>query len=169
MNKKLSISLFGILLGLISVTSNAQQYFPETAKDASDTDNQAYAGLTWTWGDKQGLKPDFLVGFRSLHVESSDSVQGGDANLRIKYANGLVLDDARLAYIDGKRNFLGNYGVGYSFLNKGVFATVAGQGEYYRFGGDYNFKNHDIKPYVEINTLEKPDNVEPKVADILVM
>lgn len=165
MNKKLSISLFGVLLGIISVTSNAAR-LPEATAD-SDTDNQAYAGLAWTWGDKQGLKPDFLVGFRSLHVESDNSVQGGDANVRIKYDHGLVLDDARLAYVDGKRNFLGNYGIGYSFLNKGVFATVSGQDSYYRFGGDYHFKNHDIKPYLEINTLEKPDRVEPKVKALI--
>lgn len=166
MRDKLSISLLGALLGLVSVASNA--ILPETSvevRNSSTTDNQVYAGLTWSWGNKQGVKLDFLVGFRSLHVESNDSVQGGSANLSIKYDQGLVLDDARLVYVDGKRNFMGNYGVGFSFLNKGVFATVAGQGSYYRFGGDYNFNNHNTKPYLEMNTLEEPDHEESKVTE----
>lgn len=166
MNKKITTSLIGALLGIISVNSFAIPVFPPqtTYSEGSRTDNRVYAALSWTLGKNQGLMPDYVVGFRSLHVESSDSVQGGDFNVRVKYNKGIVLDNVRLAYVDGKRDFVGNYGVGYSFLDKGIFGTVAGQGNYYRFGGDYSFKNHDIKPYVEINTLEKPDSEEPNTS-----
>ncbi|WP_227539728.1 hypothetical protein [Acinetobacter sp. MB5] len=131
--------------------------------DSSRTDNRVYAGLVWSWGSKQGLMPDYVVGFRSLHVESDNSVQGGDINLRVKYNHGFMLDSTRLAYVDGKRDFVGNYGVGYSFVNHSVLGTVAGQGSYYRFGMDYDFKEHGLKPYVEINTLEKPNREAPKL------
>jgi hypothetical protein len=55
MRDKLSISLLGALLGLVSVASNA--ILPETSvevRNSSTTDNQVYAGLTWSWGNKQG-------------------------------------------------------------------------------------------------------------------
>lgn len=172
MNKRISAVLLGALIGLGSVNALAYPYpvysyvpeLPGSKKSTSHTDSNAYAGLVWTWGNKQSLKPDFLVGFRSLHVESSDTVQGGDFNLRIKYDNkGLKFDGVRLAYIAGKRNFMGNYGVGYSFTNKDILATVAGQGDFYRFGTDYSFKNKELKPYIEINTLERPDGIDPNV------
>lgn len=174
MYKKLSTTLLGALVGFMSATSFAQltdpfsgydiqPEIPASFKETSHTDSNAYAGLVWTWGNKQGLKPDFLLGFRSLHVESSDTVQGGDFNVRVKYNQGLKLDGVRLAYVAGKRNFMGNYGVGYSFTNKDFLATVAGQGDFYRFGTDYSFKNKALKPYAEINTLERPDGIEPNV------
>ncbi|KJV39067.1 hypothetical protein [Acinetobacter brisouii] len=165
MNKKMSTVLWAGYLGILGASSYAvaAPVPAQTYSDSSRTDNRVYAGLSWSWGNKQGLKPDYIVGFRSLHVDSDNSVQGGDINLRVKYNHGFVLGDARLAYINGKRDFVGNYGGGYSFMNRSIFGTVAGQGSYYRFGGDYYFKNHDFKPYVEINTLEKPDREAPKV------
>lgn len=165
MDKKISAVLLAGYLGILGASSYAvaAPVPAPTYSDSSRTDNRVYASLSWSWGNKQGLKPDYVVGFRSLHVDSDNSVQGGDINLRVKYNHGFVLGDARLAYINGKRDFVGNYGGGYSFMNRSIFGTVAGQGSYYRFGGDYYFKNHDIKPYVEINTLEKPDREAPKV------
>ncbi|MHA3050183.1 hypothetical protein [Acinetobacter sp. ANC 4641] len=165
MDKKISAILLAGCLGVLGASSYAGAASAPTYSysDSSRTDNRVYAGLSWTWGSKQGLMPDYVVGFRSLHVDSDNSVQGGDINLRVKYNHGFMLDDARLAYVNGKRDFVGNYGAGYSFINRSVFGTVAGQGSYYRFGGDYYFKNHDFKPYIEINTLEKPDREAPKV------
>ncbi|WP_227539727.1 hypothetical protein [Acinetobacter sp. MB5] len=155
-------------LGVVSAGSYAMVSPTTTYSDSSRTDNRVYAGLVWSWGSKQGLMPDYVVGFRSLHVESDNSVQGGDINLRVKYNHGFMLDSTRLAYVDGKRDFVGNYGVGYSFINHSVLGTVAGQGSYYRFGMDYDFKEHGIKPYVEINTLEKPNREQPKVTQIMI-
>lgn len=167
MNKKMSTVLWAGCLGILGASSYAVAA-PVPAptysySDSSRTDNRVYAGLLWSWGNKQGLKPDYIVGFRSLHVESDNSVQGGDLSLRIKYNHGIVLDSTRLAYVDGKRDFVGNYGVGYSFTNRSILATVAGQGSYYRFGTDFDFKNYDFKPYIEINTLEKTNREQPKV------
>ncbi|MHA3050185.1 hypothetical protein [Acinetobacter sp. ANC 4641] len=162
MNRKIRNALLVGCLGIVSAGSYAVPILYKTS-DSSRTDNRVYAGLIWSWGNKQGFMPDYVVGFRSLHVESDNTVQGGDINLRVKFNHGFMLDSTRLAYVDGKRDFVGNYGVGYSFINHSVLGTVAGQGSYYRFGTDFDFKNYNFKPYVEINTLEKPNREAPKV------
>jgi hypothetical protein len=132
---------------------------PTGGEGGSRTDNRVYAGLSWELGGGQGLMPSFQLGFRTLRVKSSDSVNGADISLRIKYDRGLVLDSTRLVYVGGNRDVQGNLGLGYSFVGSGMLATAAIQGPYLRLGTDFMFGDKSFKPYVELNSLAKPDKV----------
>jgi len=83
-------------------------------------------------------------------------VNGADLSVRIKLKDGVALDSSRLVYVGGERDLMGNVGVGYSFVNKSVLATVAIQCPYTRAGVDYELQNAAVRPYVEVNTLDRP-------------
>ena len=124
--------------------------------------DQLYAGLVWTLQEKMSALPDFLtIGYRSLRVKSSDKADGADASLRFKLKESFIFDSARLSYVDGNRDSLINYGVGYSYANSSLLGTLALQGPYARIGTDY-FLNNKFLPYFEIITLDSPKNVPLK-------
>lgn len=124
----------------------------------SYTQTKAYAGLAWTLGAKKNAAiPDLVVGVRSIKVKSNDSVSNGaDLSARIGFASGLSFDSLRLSYVGGKREILGNVGVGYSFSNQSFFSTVAAQGAYSRIGLDYDFRSSKILPSLELISIDKP-------------
>ena len=127
--------------------------------DSRHTENRVYAGVNWTLGGKQGLVPQLVLGARSLRVKSSDSVSGGDLNLRLNVFNGFSIDSLRLSYVGGNRDVQGNIGGGYSFVDSKLLGTAAVQANYSRIGADYVFGSSVIRPYAEINSLQKPKNV----------
>ena len=160
MKQKLLLASLG-LLGLIA-SQNASAVPPScstTYSSASRTDNRVYAGLSWELNGSNGLIPDLVLGARSLNVNSSNSVNGADLNMRIRYKNDISFDSVRLAYVGGSRNILGNAGLGYSLTNNDVFATAAAQSAYSRLGGDYQFSKESINPYLEGNSLYSPKAV----------
>jgi hypothetical protein len=123
-------------------------------------DDSVYAGLVWELGQSATIVPSVTVGARSLNVNSGSSVDGADLSLRIKLKDGFAFDSSRLVYVGGDRDLMGNIGVGYSFVDKDILATVAIQGPYIRAGVDFQIQNKALKPYVEVNTLSKPDRVK---------
>lgn len=168
--KKLLILLVASLLP-ISSFSLAGEFgdYPayEIASDKinkSDTQTRAYAGLAWVLGVKKtSFIPDLVVGIRSLKVKSNDDVSNGvDLSARLTFGNGFAFDSTRLSYVGGNRDLLGNIGIGYSMTNNSFLTTIAAQGPYSRIGGDYEFSNSRINPYLELLTAEKPDNVKSK-------
>ena len=142
-----------VLLGaaLIALTTTAA---------LAETDDSVYAGLVWELGQNATIMPDVTVGARSLHVNSGNSVEGADLSLRVKLKDGFGFHSSRLVYVGGERDIMGNIGVGYSFVDKDVLATVAIQAPYARAGVDFQIQNKALKPYVEVNTL---DNVKSKL------
>lgn len=128
-------------------------------KSQSDTENRAYAGLVWTLQDQMTWIPDLTIGFRSLRVKSSDSVNGGEISARIKLKDGISFDSTRLSYVGGERNLLGNVGIGYSATNSSLLGTLAVQGAYTRLGTDYQFNGNKFVPYIEALTVDKPNKV----------
>lgn len=125
----------------------------------TDTQNRAYAGLIWTLKDKTSWVPDLTLGFRSLRVKSSDSVNGADVSARIKLSDGIAFDSFVLSYIGGKRDILGNLGVGYSVTNSSFLGTLGAQGAYTRIGTDFQFNDKKFSPHLEVLTVDKPSNV----------
>lgn len=126
---------------------------------SAGNEHRAYAGLVWSLKEKFSLVPDATLGFRSLRVKSNDNVTGGDISARITFANGLAFDSARLSYVGGDRDILGNLGVGYSVTNSSALGTVAVQGAYSRVGTDFEFTNKRFVPYLEPLTVDKPKKV----------
>ena len=125
----------------------------------TETENRAYAGLVWTLGEKASMTPDLSLGFRSLRVKSSNSVEGGDLSIRIKLDGGISFDSTRLSYVGGERDVMGNIGIGYSNTNSSLLGTAAVQGAYTRVGSDYEFANQKFVPYLEVLTADKPNKV----------
>jgi len=133
---------------------------------ASTTENRIYAGVVFDLDGSDGFVPDLVVGARSLHVKSSDSVEGADLSARIsfnKHDKGIMFDSARLVYVGGERDVMGNIGIGYSNTHSSFLGTVAVQGAYTRLGTDFEFGKNKFEPYLEIITLDKPNNVDKKV------
>lgn len=166
MKKVLSVSAFAILS---SLATNAVARPPEptviTSSD-STTENRVYGGLVFDLDGSDGFVPDLVLGVRTLHVKSSDSVEGADLSARISYGKNekfIAFDSVRLVYTGGERDVMGNVGIGYSNTHSSFLGTVAVQGAYTKLGTDFEFGKNKFEPYLEINTLDKPDNVDKKV------
>ncbi len=128
-------------------------------------DNRIYAGLSWTLGaSSNSYIPDFLLGARSLNVNSNNNVYGADINLRVGYKDALSFDSVRVAYVGGTRDLMGNAGLGYSFNKNDIFATAAAQASYSRIGLDYQLGNGEFNPYIEGNSLAKPNSVNDSLS-----
>jgi len=122
-------------------------------------DNRAYAGLSWSLDGGKGFVPDLILGARSLNVNSSDTVNGADFNIRLSYKGAVSVDSVRLSYVGGSREFMGNAGLGYSFAQDSIFGTAAAQAAYSRLGVDYLFGKETFNPYLEGNSLYAPKPV----------
>lgn len=170
MLKRLAI-LLSLLLIQMAVYAGAPLPFLSIPADIistpggsnTETENRAYAGLVWTLGEKASMTPDLSLGFRSLRVKSSNSVEGGDLSIRIKLDGGISFDSTRLSYVGGERDVMGNIGIGYSHTNSSLLGTAAVQGAYTRVGSDYEFANKKFVPYLEVLTADKPNKVDKGV------
>lgn len=125
----------------------------------SKRDNRVYAGLVWTFGKTQNsFVPDISLGYSSLKVKSDSDLNGFDVGARIGLSGqGIKLDSTRVSYVDGDRNLMNHYGVGYSFSHNDFMATVAAQKSHLKFGADLLLSSQTFVPYIEINSLDKPD------------
>ena len=153
---------------LASQTANA---FSVTPTDASNTENRIYAGIVFDLDGSDGFVPDLVVGVRSLHVKSNDNAQGADLSARAsfgKHEKSVVFDSARLVYVGGERDVMGNIGIGYSNTHSSFIGTVAIQGPYTRIGVDYEIQKKTFEPYLEVNTLPKEDKPGCPVGTILI-
>lgn len=155
------------LLSLLIVSHNASARPPIEPIYVSDstTENRVYGGLVFDLDGSDGFIPDLVLGLRTLHVKSSDNVEGADLSARISYGKhdkGILFDSARLVYVGGERDVMGNIGIGYSNTHSSFIGTAAIQGPYVRVGSDYEFGTNKFEPYAEVNTLDKADNVDKK-------
>ena len=161
---KLSQLIVLFFVGILGFSglANAGTTIPYTTtpgKSDTTTENRAYAGLVWTLKEKTSWIPDLTLGFRSLRVKSSDSVNGADLSARIRLDGGVAFDSTRLVYVGGERDILGNIGIGYSNTNSSFLGTAAIQGPYLRAGSDFELSNKKFVPYLELLTLDKPNKV----------
>jgi len=149
-----SLNAFGQTVDATPVTS--------VGGSQTQTENRVYAGLVWTLKQNASTIPDLTLGFRSLRVKSTDSVNGLEISTRFKFKEGIFLDSTRLSFVGGERNLLGNIGVGYSVVNSSFLGTLAVQGSHSRLGTDYLLAGNKFVPYIEALTLNKPNKVQPK-------
>ena len=124
------------------------------------TENRVYAGIVFDLDGSDGFVPDLVVGIRSLHVNANNNVQGADLSGRVSYGKhdkSVEFDSARLVYVGGERDLQGNVGFGYSRAHDSFLATAAVQGPYTKLGTDFEFGKNKVEPYLEINSLDKPN------------
>lgn len=154
-------------LCVLSIAGSTQAGAPTITSVGRDTQSRAYAGLAWTLGAKNpSLLPQVVLGVQSLTVRSDNNVCNGvDLNLRLAPSNGFKFDSARIAYVGGTRDVLGNVGIGYSFASKSFLSTVSAQAAYSRFGLDYEYSTRKALPFVEILTSDRPKKVNPIISN----
>lgn len=161
--KKIHSTIIALLFAFAGSSFAGAPLVPTVINSATQTQVKAYAGLSWTLGgQKSSLRPDAIVGIRSLKVNSNDKVSNGlDISARFKFTDGATYDSSRLSYVTGNRDLLTHIGFGYSSANKSFLATLAGQGAYSRIGVDYEFTNPKLLPYLDLLTIDKPKLVNP--------
>ncbi len=123
-----------------------------TTGSNEETDNQAYAGLVWTWGE---LTPSAVIGFSHGQVESDGDMEGANASLSINFLNGIQLEKIKLTYLNGKEDFQGEAGLGYDFLTKSFLMPVGVNAPHVAAGIDVYRSN--IAPYFMLHTRDKFD------------
>lgn len=131
------------------------------AGESQRTENRAYLGLEWSLGGKVKLEPQFVMGFRSLTIKDTGDVSGGDLGLRLKLFSGFAVDSLRLVYVGGNRDVQGNLGGGYSFSSSTPIITGGIQSAYSRLGVDYLTASKTFMPFVQFNSLRKPQRASP--------
>lgn len=125
------------------------------------TQTRFYGGLTWSLDKKQNLIPDVTLGIRVLGVSSNNNVSGGDFSVRVRVYDTPSIDSARLMYVGGNRNIQGNAGLGYSFTNNQILGVAGGQSAFARIGSDYQFGDNKFNPFIEANSINRPNQVSP--------
>jgi len=111
--------LFAALLMLLYQSARADEvYYEET---------RAYIGLQWIVGDAVGAMPNFVLGIRQSRTRTNNIVTGGDMSFAVSLDT-LRPDAIRISYLEGKCDFIGQYGFGYSFSKQAnlFFAGVVG-------------------------------------------
>jgi hypothetical protein len=126
------------------------------------TQNRGYIGMVWTL-EKSSAVPDVVVGLRHAKTTSDSDVTGYDVSARFKFTGNVAFDSVRALYLNGDRSTQANIGLGYSMTHQSMFGTVGGSGEHLKLGVDYLYKPAKFDPFIEINTLGKPDETAPPV------
>lgn len=78
---------------------------------------RAYIGFQWIYGDAIGKKPNVVLGLRQSRTRTNNIVMGGDLSLTFSLDT-FEPDAIRISYLEGKCNFIGQYGFGYSMKNR---------------------------------------------------
>ncbi len=99
------------------------------AAEVYHDETRAYIGLQWAYGDTVGTMPNFVLGLRQTRSRTSNTVTGGDLSLAFSLDT-FKPDAIRVSYLEGKCNFIGQYGLGYSLRNQTSLFFVGVVGPY---------------------------------------
>ena len=128
---------------------------------ATDEDTP-FASLQWTFGSET-LKPDVVIGYRSVDVETDGDVSGWQGSVSYKPGHGL--DKVKVEGVTGDENMQATYGGGYSLQQKQALLTAGVNGKHIMAGADYLISHHTLQPYVGITTLNDYDVPAKPVVD----
>ena len=92
-------------------------------------ETRAYIGLQWILADTGGAMPNFVVGLRQSRTRTNNIVTGGDLSLAFSLDT-FEPDAIRISYLEGKCNFIGQYGLGYSMKKQASLFFVGLVGPY---------------------------------------
>lgn len=155
--KKLLIFAFAALSMLASVAHAGVPVgsydLVTTSSGGNDrTDNQAYAGLVWTWGE---ITPSAVIGFSHGKVESDGDTEAVHASLTINFLDGIQLGKVKLTYLNGKEDFQGEAGVGYDLISNSFLLPIGVNAPHVAAGLDVSWT--DIEPYFMLHTRDEFD------------
>ena len=92
-------------------------------------ETRAYIGLQWILADTNGAMPNFVLGLRQSRTRTDNRVTGGDLSLAFSLDT-FKPDAIRISYLEGKCNFIGQYGLGYSMKKQASLFFVGLVGPY---------------------------------------
>jgi hypothetical protein len=153
MKKDIKSSIIATALMSVMGLSHA---FPPPVIATDMTQNRGYIGMVWPM-EKSSAVPHIVVGLRHAKTTSDSDVTGYDVSARFKFTGNVTFDSVRTLYLNGNRSTQANIGLGYSVTHQSMFGTVGGSGEHLKLGLDYLYKPTKFDPFIEINTLGKPD------------
>jgi hypothetical protein len=114
--------------------------------------DEFFVGINWNFGSSG---PELVLGARSVRMNASGRGDGARLDFTFPFSGGISFDKIRLSYVNGHNSAMGEFGFGYSFLQKTPFVTGAIQAPYLQLGVDYLFSGK-FMPFVGVNTLKKP-------------
>ena len=121
-----------------------------TAWADSVEENNPYAALQWTFGDKS-LKPDVVLGYRSVDVETNGDVSGWQASA--SYAPHEGIDKLKVEGVTGDEDVQYTYGAGYSLQERKALLTAGVNGNHLVAGGDVLLgKRKKLEAYFGVTT-----------------
>lgn len=117
-------------------------------------ENSPFAALQWTFGSET-MKPDVVIGYRSVDVETDGDVSGWQGS--VSYKPNAGLDKIKLEAIKGDENMQASVGGGYSLQQKQALVSAGVNGSHLTAGADYLISSHVVQPYVGVTTLGSYD------------
>ena len=125
-------------------------------------ENTPFAALQWTFG-AESIKPDVVIGYRSVEVDTSGDVSGWQGSLSYRPDRGV--DKLKLEGVTGSNDIQYTYGGGYSLQHGKPLVSGGVNAHYLTAGADYIIGHHKIEPYVGLTTLSEYDvPAEPSTA-----
>lgn len=125
------------------------------SSNAAVSDESApFASLQWTFGSKT-MKPDVVIGYRSVDVETNGDVSGWQGSVSYKAGEGF--DKVKIEGVTGDENMQGTYGAGYSLQRQQALLTGGVTGRHLTAGADYLISHHRVEPYLGVTTLHGYD------------
>lgn len=117
------------------------------------TDNRLYVGINWNFGVRDGTTA--VLGYRTAKTRDSDRVHGVKAEMTYVLSGApRGFGEVRVKALQGRRDALGELGLGYSLQSEAFLLNGGLQGPYVNAGTDYLF-GKGWMPYVGINTLAR--------------
>lgn len=120
-----SIRYTSVLLVILMLPSHDGVRADEIYHD----ETRAYIGLQWIYGDTAGAKPNVVLGLRQSRTRTNNIVTGGDLSLAFSLST-FEPDAIRISYLEGKCNFIGQYGFGYSMKKQASLFFLGVVGPY---------------------------------------
>ena len=105
-----------------------------TANAVAGDESAPFAALQWTFGSKK-LKPDAVIGYRSVDVDTNGDVSGWQGS--VSYKPGRGFDKLKIEGVTGDENMQATYGGGYSFQKNQALLTGGVTGKHLTAGADY--------------------------------
>ena len=99
------------------------------AAEVYHDETRAYIGLQWIYGGTIGTKPNVILGLRQSRTRTNNIVTGGDLSLALSLDT-FEADSIRISYLEGKCNFIGQYGFGFSMKKQASLFFVGVVGPY---------------------------------------
>lgn len=120
----------------------------------SEEENSPFAALQWTFG-AESVKPDIVIGYRSVDVETDGDVSGWQGS--VSYKPHVGIDKLKLEGVAGDEDIQYTYGGGYSLQHHKPLVSAGVNGSYLTGGADYILGSHKIQPFIGITTLNGYD------------